>query len=164
MKNTRHLSKTDISDFKFECVKMFLSFVSTVQISDENSRLWSILSGRVTKISPASPPLSNDLEQRDIGNSMSVKNLILGVNSVSLLQFITKCYRYYYKMRQLFYYKIWQRFRFFITKCNNLITKCDSYYKLRQFHYKMWQLFQNAIFITNCDNTKSTFIMIPFSK
>ena len=38
--------------------------------------------------------------------------------------FITKCYRYYYKMRHLFYYKMRQKF---ITKCVNVfITECDS--------------------------------------
>ena len=42
-------------------------------------------------------------------------------------------------MRQLFYYKTRQKFitkcvRFFITKCNSFITKCDVYYKLRQYN------------------------------
>ena len=40
-------------------------------------------------------------------------------------------------MRQLFYYNMRQKFitkcvRFFITKCNSFITKCDSYYKTRR--------------------------------
>ena len=32
---------------------------------------------------------------------------------------------------------------------NHIISKCDSYYKLRQFYYKMRQLLQNATFIAN---------------
>ena len=41
-------------------------------------------------------------------------------------------------MRQLFYYKMRQKFiakcvRFFITKCDSFISKCGSYYKLRRF-------------------------------
>ena len=39
-------------------------------------------------------------------------------------------------MRQLFYYKVRQKFitkcvRFFITKCDDFITKCNSYYEMR---------------------------------
>ena len=65
---------------------------------------------------------------------MIIGNLILDVNSVtvsylihydSLLQNAT----YYYKMRQLFYYKMRQKF---ITKCDDFITKYDSYYKMRR--------------------------------
>ena len=44
-----------------------------------------------------------------------------------LRQFVTKYDRYYYNIRQLFYYKMWQTF----------ITKCDSYYKI-------WRLLQIA--------------------
>ena len=50
------------------------------------------------------------------------RNLILGLVS------ITKSERHYYKTRQLFYYKMRQ----FITKCIDLITECDSYYKMRR--------------------------------
>ena len=47
-----------------------------------------------------------------------------------LRQFITKCDRYYYKIQQLFYYKMRQKF---ITKyVRFFITKCDSYYKMRR--------------------------------
>ena len=41
--------------------------------------------------------------------------------------FITKYDKSYFKMRQVFYYKMWQ----FITKCVDFITECDSYYKMR---------------------------------
>ena len=75
-------------------------------------------------------------------------------------------------MRQLFYYKIRQKF---ITKCVRFfIAKCDSYYKLRvllqnatvitncEFYYKMRQLLQNATFITNCDSTTAHSIFCFF--
>ena len=78
---------------------------------------------------------------------MSIRNLIFGVDSVSvsylirydsLLQnatdaitkcdsyFITKYDKVYYKMRQVFHYKCDS-----FTKCDNFIAKCDSYYKMR---------------------------------
>ena len=110
--------------------------------------------GELQKYTSPSPPLSKD---EDIGRSMSIGNLILGVNSVtvsylihydSLLQnatdIITKCDSYF----------ITKCVRFFITKYDSFITKCNSNYKLRQFYYKMRQLLQNAMFITNCDSTK----------
>ena len=68
-------------------------------------------------------------------------------------KFITKCDKYYYKVRQLFllqravicYYKVRQLFHYEvrqvllqsatgITKSDDFITKCDRYYKVR--HYK----------------------------
>ena len=42
----------------------------------------------------------------------------------------------YYKVRQLFYYKVGQvllQSATGITKCDNFITKCDDYYKVRQY-------------------------------
>ena len=86
---------------------------------------------------------------------MSIRNLIFGVNSVT----VTYLIRYEnYKMRQMLlqneaaiYYKMRQKF---ITKrVRFFITKCDNYYKMRRFYYKMRQLLQNATFITNCDST-----------
>ena len=113
-----------------------------VQISGENSKpFWSMLSGRMTEMPPLSPPLSKDEGLRDIGHIMSIGNLILGVNSVtvsylihydSLLQNSTEVYC---KMRQDFYYKMRQFFlqnATIITNYNNFITKCDSYYKVRR--------------------------------
>ena len=50
-------------------------------------------------------------------------------------KFITKCDKCYYKVRQLFYYKVRQvllQSATVITKCDNFITKCDSYYKVRR--------------------------------
>ena len=101
------------------------------------------------KYTPPSPPFSKEA-LKNIGYSISIRNLIFGVNSVtvsylirydSLLQnatdVITKCDSY------------------FITKCDRsllqnasgfllqnaavllqnatVITKCDAYYKLRQY-------------------------------
>ena len=81
-----------------------------------------MLSRRVTKISPPSPSLSKDEGLRDIDHIISIRNAILGANSVtvsylihydsllqnvtpSLLQYATEVY---YKMRQVFYYKMRQ--------------------------------------------------------
>ena len=86
---------------------------------------------------------------------MSIGNLILGVNSVtvsclthydSLLQNATaillqNAAEVYYKIRHVYYYKM------------RHITKCDSYYKFRRFYYKMGQVLQNATFVTNCNST-----------
>ena len=60
----------------------------------------------------------------------------------------------------------------FITKCDNLllqsataifvlhtatsvITKCDKYYKVKQFYYKVRQVLQSGMIITKCDRTGS---------
>ena len=72
---------------------------------------------------------------------MSIGNLILGVESVTvpylilydiLLQnasdIITKCDNYLLQNKQKF---ITKRVRFFITKCEGFIIKCNNYYKLR---------------------------------
>ena len=110
------------------------------------SRSGVCVQGEWQKYTPPSPPLSKDEGLKNIGHSMSIRNLIFGVNSVtvsylicydSLLQnatdVITKCDSY------------------FITKCDRrflqnasclllqnatLITKCDVYHKLRQYNVK----------------------------
>ena len=48
--------------------------------------------------------------------------------------------------------------------CQVFFTKCDSYYKLRQFYYEMRLLLQNTTFITNCDSThiNRTSVIKPF--
>ena len=103
-------------------------------------------------------------ELKDIGNSMNIGNLILGVNSVtvsylirydSLLQnvtdiiakcdsyFITKCNRNLLQNGSCF---LLQNATVLLlnatvnTNCNDSVTKCDSYYKMRRF-------------ITNYDST-----------
>ena len=56
-----------------------------VPISDENCKpFWSMFSGRMTEIPPPSPLLSKDEGLRDIEHIMSIGNLILGVNSVTV--------------------------------------------------------------------------------
>ena len=55
------------------------------------------------------------------------------LRQLSLLQSAMDCY---YKMRQLFYYKLRQgllQIATGITKCDGFITNCDDYYKLRQY-------------------------------
>ena len=91
-------------------------------------------------LNPISPPLSKVEGLRDIGHSINIGNLILGVNSVTVSYLIhddgllQNAIEIYYKMRQVF------------------ITKCDSCYKLRRFYYKVRQLLQDSAFIKNCDS------------
>ena len=86
------------------------------------------------KYTPSFPPLSKNEGLKNIGHIMSIRNLIFGVNSVtvsdligydSLLQnatdVITKCVRFFITKCDRF-----------ITKCDDCITKCDSYYKMRR--------------------------------
>ena len=84
---------------------------------------------------------------KNIGHSMSINNLILGVNSVtvsyliqydSLLQnstdivtkcnsyFITKCYR-----------SLLENASGFLLQNATVLTKCDVYYKFRQYNYSL---------------------------
>ena len=122
-----------------------------VQISGENSKpFWSMRSGRVTKIHPSLPSsLSKDEGLKNIGHSMSIRNLIFGVNSVtvsylirydSLLQnatdVITKCDSYFITKcdKSLLQYTsgfLLQNVTV-ITNCDDFITKCGSYYKMRR--------------------------------
>ena len=111
---------------------------------------------RVTKKLSSSPPLSKGKELTDIGHSMSIANLILGINSVTvsylihyhnLLQKVTdiikKCDSYFIKKcdRSL----LQNASGFFlqnatvllqnatvIRKSDDFITKCNSYYKKRR--------------------------------
>ena len=66
--------------------------------------------------------------------------------------------KFYYKMRQLFYYKtrqkcVTKRGSFFIIKCVDVITKRGRYYKMRQLNYKTRQVLQNGSIITKCGIT-----------
>ena len=114
-------------------------------------------SGRVTKIPPPSPPLPKGEGIRDIGHSITIANLFLGINSVTVSYFI-HCDS-------------------LLQNASDIITKCDSYfitkldrsllqntsgfyyktrqfdYKMRRFYYKMQKLLQNETFTTNCDST-----------
>ena len=64
----------------------------------------------------------------------------------------------FYKLRQLFYYKVRHgllQIATGITKCDRFITNCDRYYKVRWIYYKLRQILQSAMIITNCDGTPS---------
>ena len=105
------------------------------------------------KYTPPSPPFFKEEGLKNIGHSMSIRNLICSVNSVTVsdlicydnvLQnatdvirkynsyFITKCGRSLLQNATV------------IRKCDNFIAKSDSYYKMRQFYYKMRPLLENA--------------------
>ena len=56
-------------------------------------------SGRVTKICPPFPLLSKVEELRDIGHSMTIENLIVSVNSVTVSYLIHMTV--YYTMRHI---------------------------------------------------------------
>ena len=89
----------------------------------------------------------------------------------------------YYKLRQLFYYKVRHgllQVATGITKCDRIITNCDSlvYYKVRwtvitncdsffitkcdTVYYKLRQVLQSAMIITNCDNDPWSFVKSRF--
>lgn len=89
-------------------------------------------SGRVTKIFLSlSPPLSKDEEVNDIGHSMSIGILILGVNSVTFSQFID--------------------YQSLLQNATGNITKCDSYFSRKCDK----SLSQNApgFFVTKYDSS-----------
>ena len=153
------MKQQNISNFKLECSKDLVMKFGEYRSNFTLKPFLSIRSrGRVAETPPVSPPLSKDKKLRKIGHSMSIGNLILGVNSAtvsylihydSLSQcgscFIIKCdTSLLYKMRSVFYYKT----------CQVFITKCI----LRQFCYKIIQflqivtiVLQNATIITKCD-------------
>ena len=114
------------------------------------SRSGVCVQGEWQKYTPPSPPLSKDEGLKNIGHSMSIRNLIFGVNSVtvsdlicydSLLQnvtvFITKCDSYFITKRNR---SLLQNASGFILQNatillqnTTVITKCNVYYKLRQY-------------------------------
>ena len=53
---------------------------------------------------------------------------------------ITKCARYYYKMRQKFITKCDS----FVKKCDSFVTKCNNFNTEYGSHYKMRRLLQIA--------------------
>ena len=106
------------------------SFVSA-QVSSKYSNLsWKLCSGRTTAVHPPSTALGI------AGAWYYIKeNLFWGVRYATGIS--TKCDSlYYYKMRQKFIKKC---VRFFITKYDHFMTKCDSYYKMWRFCFKMQQ-------------------------
>ena len=152
LKKTRQLSKADILDFKLEYAKNVSNEVFLAWIEFQAkipSRPTVCVQGKWQKFTPLSPPLSKDEGLRDIGHSMSIGNLVLGVNSVtvsylihynSLLQnatdIITKCVSYFITKCDRSLLQNASGFLLqnatVITNCNDFITKCDSYYKMRR--------------------------------
>ena len=65
---------------------------------------------KLTKVQPSLPSADEGLS--DIGHSMSIPNLIFGVNNVTVLYLI--------------------RYDSLLQNVSNFITKCNVYYKLRQ--------------------------------
>ena len=108
------------------------------------------IQGDWQKYTCLSTPLSNEEGLKEIGHSMSIRNLIFCVNSVtasylicydSLLQnetdiiticnscFITKCNRSLLQNASGFLSQNVTA----ITNCNNFIKKCNIYYNLQQY-------------------------------
>ena len=83
------------------------------------SRSGVCVQGEWQKYTPPSPPLSKDEGLKNIGHSMSIRNLIFGVNSVTVSYLIR-------------YDSLLQNTIDVITKCDNFITKCDRYYKMQR--------------------------------
>ena len=124
-----------------------------VQISDKNSSHSGVcVQGEWQKYTPSSPPFSRDEGLKEIGHSMSIENLILGVNSVTVLYFIH-------------YDSLLQNATDLITKCNNyFITKCDRSLLQNASGFLLQNatvLLQNATVIikcyvfTSCDSVSS---------
>ena len=112
--------------------------------------------GERQNYTPPSPRLSKDEGIKNIEHSMSIRNLIFGVNSVkvlylicydSLLQnatdVITKCLRFFITKRDrsllqnasgflLQNATVLLRNATVIRKCDDFITKCDSCCKIRR--------------------------------
>ena len=100
------------------------------------SRSRVCVQGEWQKYTPPCPPLSNDEGLRDIGHSMSIRNLILGVNSVTVSYLI-----HYNSLVQNAIAILLQKAR-------------DVFYEIGQaFYYKIRELLQNANFTMNCDST-----------
>ena len=111
------------------------------------SRSEVCVQGEWQKWTPPSPPSSKDDRLKDIGYSTSIRNLILGVNSVTVsylirydsllkngIDIITKCDSYFITKCDRSLLQNASGF-FFITKCDSYY-KCDIYYKLRQYILK----------------------------
>ena len=79
--------------------------------------------GEWQEYTPPFPPLFKDKGLRGIGHSMSIGNLILGINSVTVLYLIH-------------HENLLQNATSIVTNCDSFITKMDSYYKLRRIYYK----------------------------
>ena len=86
-----------------------------------------MFSGRVTKI-PSLPQVSKDEGLSDTGHIMSIGNIFLDANSVTI-SYLIHCDN------------LLQNDSYFITKCNRGLLQTASYF-----------LLQNPAVIKNCDN------------
>ena len=102
-------------------------FINRTQNSSENlKRFWRLRFGRRSVVRPP----SNGEGLRNIQHSMNML-LDTGFHIWFVVTVITKCDRYYYKMRQLFYYKMRQKC---ITKCVRFfIIKCDIFINIFKY-------------------------------
>ena len=120
-----------------EVLSAWFKFQAKIQI-----RSGVCVQGEWQKYTRLSPPFSKDERLKDIGHSMSIGNLILGVTSVtvsclirydSLLQnatdIITKCDSYFITKWNR---SLLQNAPGFLLQNTSFITKCDSYYKMRR--------------------------------
>ena len=100
-----------------------------VKISDENCKsFWNMLLGRLRKITPPSPPVPKDEVLKDVGHSMSIGNLHLGVNyGFILIHYQSLLQNAIILLQNAI---ILLQNATVITKCDNFIAKCDSYYKM----------------------------------
>ena len=96
------------------------------------------------KYTPPSPPLSKDEGLKNIGYSMRIRNLILGVNSITVSYLI--------------------RYASLLQNATDVITKCDSFFIPKRDRSLLQNasgillqnatiLLQNATFITDRDST-----------
>ena len=101
------------------------------------SRSGVCVQGEWQKHIPHSPPLSKDEGLRHIGHSMSIGNLILGLNSVTISYLIR-----YESLLQNMPGLLLQNATVLLQNatvikiCDDFIKKCDSYYKLRQYIHR----------------------------
>ena len=144
------------------------SFVNRAQISSENYKSFFILKFMLREKGATIHLPSNEKGLRNIGHSMNVVLVtwksILESTKVTLSYFvhydtfITKCNRYYYKMRQPFYFKIRHKFittkvllqkSTVVTKCIGTVNnqRCQSIKRARKTFRKhpSWQCFMKTI-------------------
>ena len=91
------------------------------------SRSGVCIQGEWQKYTPPFPPPFKDEALKNIGHNMSIRNLIFGVNSVTVSYWIR-----YDSLLQNTTDPITKCGNYFITKYDSFITKCDSYYKMRR--------------------------------
>ena len=96
--------------------------------------------GEWHKYTPPSSPLSKDEGLKNIGHSMSIRNLIFGVSSVTVSDLIP--------------------YDSLLQNATDVITKCDSYFITKRdrslLQNALGFFLQNATVITKCVELKST--------